>query len=583
MAVYQYANNPSTTLSGAVTIGATSINVASAADFPSQGKFTIIVDSEIMLVTGVSGTTWTVVRGFDDTSAAAHNNNAPVTGILTKASFLDAHWFDVRNYGAVGDGSTNDSTAFQAAIDAADDAGGGTVFVPMGTWKLGSTVFLAQGVSLRGAGHEATILLSGEGISAIQVVGTAPAGMQINSFVISDMTIKNGSSSSGSQAILDLQYCSERAIALRDLTIHGADHGCIGIRLYNSWGISIENVAFRNLPSTTYPSLELRSTGGDGVNGHPMNNIRINNCSWQEFGIGIALQNAADGSPGPLHAIVIDNPRFKNTSMGANTYGIKGNSNQIWNVSIRGGFFEDIDRGIVCTGFNWRIDGAFFQHATTAISFENGGGHVADNISFSGPTGNDIGTGVHFKSTLDEPCALLRHTIVSGSVTFPVLVNDAGLLAAPVGLVPEHGGAHAQNANISVANRATYIPVKVEQSVLCTGMAFTVGTQSGNISVGLYNQAGTRLATSGVVATPAPGRQTVAFSAGVYLSPGIYYLALSCDNVTATFAHSEASGLAGVGLARFQDTAHPLPATAAFGGVTGNQLTLIGRVSGSYL
>ena len=581
MSVHRYANNPQSTLSGAVGAGDSSISVSSATGFPTLGKFTIIVDSEIMLVTGVSGTTFTVERGAEATAAVSHTNNSTVTQILTVDSFLNAHHFDVRAYGAVGDGTTDDASAFTAAIAAASDAGGGTVFVPPGTWKLGTAVQLLQGVSIRGAGHVATTLVGGEGTTTLKVVGTAPAATQINSFSIRDMTIKNGSTGAATHAILDLQYCSERAIQIKDVIIHGADFGCIGMRLYNSWGISIENVAFRSLPSTTYPALELRSTAGDGVSGHPMNTIRIDNCTWQEFGIGISLQNTADGSPGPLHALVINNPRFKNTTMGT-SIGIIGNSNQIWNVNIIGGFFEDIARGIVCTGFNWHIDGAFFQHATTAISFEDGGKHIADNISFSSPTGNEIGTGCHFKSTLDEACELRNYHIVTGSAAFTVLANDATLLGAPFGIPPLSGAAHTQNAVLGAANRAVYVPVRITQAVLMTGVGYVVGNSAGNVSVALYSQSGSRLATSGSVACPAGGRATTAFTSGVYCPPGNYYLALSASDNTATFAQSEASGLTGVGLTRYQETAHPTPASATFAGITSANVVLIGRVDGSF-
>lgn len=42
--------------------------------------------------------------------------------------------FNVKAFGATGDGSTNDSTAIQACIDAANSAGGGVVFFPPGTY-----------------------------------------------------------------------------------------------------------------------------------------------------------------------------------------------------------------------------------------------------------------------------------------------------------------------------------------------------------------------------------------------------------------------------------------------------------------
>ncbi|HTQ49864.1 MAG TPA: glycoside hydrolase family 28 protein [Candidatus Acidoferrales bacterium] len=46
--------------------------------------------------------------------------------------------FNIRNYGAVGDGTNLDSPAINQAIQAASAAGGGTVFVPAGTYLCGS-------------------------------------------------------------------------------------------------------------------------------------------------------------------------------------------------------------------------------------------------------------------------------------------------------------------------------------------------------------------------------------------------------------------------------------------------------------
>ncbi len=54
---------------------------------------------------------------------------------------------DVRDFGAIGDGATDDSAAFAAADDAAD---GRTILVPEGVYHLGSSVTLSHRVEFRG-------------------------------------------------------------------------------------------------------------------------------------------------------------------------------------------------------------------------------------------------------------------------------------------------------------------------------------------------------------------------------------------------------------------------------------------------
>lgn len=54
------------------------------------------------------------------------------------------------SFGAKGDGTTDDSAAIQAAISAAHTVGGGTVFLPAGTYKTTSALTLYSGVTLKG-------------------------------------------------------------------------------------------------------------------------------------------------------------------------------------------------------------------------------------------------------------------------------------------------------------------------------------------------------------------------------------------------------------------------------------------------
>lgn len=83
----RYANNPTTTLSAACAVGDGTITVAAGgAPFSQQGNFRIVCDNEIMLVTSVAGNVFTVSRGKEGTTAAAHSIGAAVGQILTAAS-----------------------------------------------------------------------------------------------------------------------------------------------------------------------------------------------------------------------------------------------------------------------------------------------------------------------------------------------------------------------------------------------------------------------------------------------------------------------------------------------------------------
>ena len=57
--------------------------------------------------------------------------------------------YDVKDYGAKGNGSTNDSGAIDKAITAANAAGGGTVRFTSGTYKSANTVHLNSNVTLQ--------------------------------------------------------------------------------------------------------------------------------------------------------------------------------------------------------------------------------------------------------------------------------------------------------------------------------------------------------------------------------------------------------------------------------------------------
>lgn len=79
----QLANDALTTLASAIGASDTSLTVASATGFPTTGNFRIRIDNEILLVTAVAGTTFTVNRGQEGTTAAPHSAGATVAQVLT--------------------------------------------------------------------------------------------------------------------------------------------------------------------------------------------------------------------------------------------------------------------------------------------------------------------------------------------------------------------------------------------------------------------------------------------------------------------------------------------------------------------
>jgi polygalacturonase len=91
-------------------------------------------------------------------AAGAAAASSVTVGAQDRTSPASGMAYNVRDFKAVGDGKTKDSPAIQAAINAASEAGGGTVFVPNGVYLCGTillrdnvTLHLAEGATLLGS------------------------------------------------------------------------------------------------------------------------------------------------------------------------------------------------------------------------------------------------------------------------------------------------------------------------------------------------------------------------------------------------------------------------------------------------
>lgn len=91
-----------------------------------------------------------------------------------------SRWFDVTTYGAVGDGTTMNTEAFRAAIQACHDAGGGHVLVPAGAFLTGP-IHLLSNVDLH-VTDDARILFSQDPDGYLPVVLTRFEGTELYNY-----------------------------------------------------------------------------------------------------------------------------------------------------------------------------------------------------------------------------------------------------------------------------------------------------------------------------------------------------------------------------------------------------------------
>ncbi|MGD0200762.1 MAG: glycoside hydrolase family 28 protein [Bryobacteraceae bacterium] len=209
--------------------------------------------------------------------------------------------FDVRAYGATGDGRTLDTAAINKAIDAAHAAGGGTVQFPAGTYLSGSihlqsniALYLDHGATIEatadpeaydppepnawdmyqdfGHSHWHNSLIWGEGLENVSILGPG--------LIHGKGLTREGGQRVGNKTIA-LKLC--RNVIIRDVSILMAGH-------FGILASGVDNLTIDNLKI---------DTNRDGINIDACRHVRISNCSinspWDDaivlkssYGLGFA-------------------------------------------------------------------------------------------------------------------------------------------------------------------------------------------------------------------------------------------------------------------------------------------------------
>jgi hypothetical protein len=183
-------NFPLGTLTAGIAAGASSLtlgtneggNFPAATTSPDADHFNITIwnstdyanpgddpNVEILRCTARSGDVLTISRAQEGTSDVNHNTGGKtyrVAQCVTKKMVDDIRnlitWVNVKDYGALGDGATDDINALDAAATALGSSGG-TIYFPPGfyiinsTWDLKSTGAPAK-IKIKGAGQSASVI-----------------------------------------------------------------------------------------------------------------------------------------------------------------------------------------------------------------------------------------------------------------------------------------------------------------------------------------------------------------------------------------------------------------------------------------
>lgn len=364
-----------------------------------------------------------------------------------EARAMTATNYNVRDYGAVGDGVTLDSKAINKAIDAASAAGGGTVYLPAGNYLSGSihlksniSLFIDQGATIiaapvsagngydeeepsvntnyqdSGHSHWHNSLIWGENLHDVSILGQ---GTIWGKDLYKDY-VKNKQSANKAIA---LYLC--RNVNIRDISVlHGGWFAILATGVDN---LTIDNV--------------ILDTNRDGMDIDCCRNVHVSNCSVNSpYDDGICLKSTFGlGFARATENVTITNCQVSGFDEGSfldGTY--KRTSNPEYGTSPTGRIkFGTESNG----GFkNITISNCVFNYCR-GLALETADGALLEDVSISNITMRDIVNapiflriGSRMRGPAGVPVGELRRVIISNVVAYNVSSGQGVLISG----IPGH-------------------------------------------------------------------------------------------------------------------------------------------------
>lgn len=205
---------------------------------------------------------------------------------------------NVRDYGAVGDGVTDDTDAIQSAISA---AGSGLVVFPSGVFMVRTVKVRNKGTAIRGDGRFGTRIKRLSGTAPlIDMSGTGTNLGHLRYDTISNFQL-DGNNMPGT---LIRSYYADSCV-YRELSFINCPD--IATDFVEVWDTRFENCTWEHCGSLESPAMLLRNSTGVGNFGYSEDNtnqIYFVSCRWEGYRNGaVRLDGAANGSTKLLNGI----------------------------------------------------------------------------------------------------------------------------------------------------------------------------------------------------------------------------------------------------------------------------------------
>jgi parallel beta-helix repeat protein len=334
---------------------------------------TVTFVSGLHVGASVKFTTATQVTG-NATDASVVAYTPPFTSsVATNVEAKLAQYVSVKDFGAVGDGVTNDQPAIQAALNYVFGAGGGEVFVPTGDYKINAPIIVRSNTVLRGSGAGSVIKNMQDTASPSGNVIHIGYGYEWNQNGQSFNPASNDDATLAQLLVNNFSKITTTNVKVCNLMVESTTTGSCGLGIWtlNAMDVSIENIWSTN---TLTPVNIANDAGGWEA---ACANVSVNNIfqvtasgngDWYDLlfagsAVNVSVSNCFSNpnTPSNLTAMMVFNKTHKFTVTGckfmsdapaSGKYGIEilGLSTQRNNAIVSENIFQNLAEGIIIDG-----------------------------------------------------------------------------------------------------------------------------------------------------------------------------------------------------------------------------------------